>query len=365
VSFTQNCSSNDREIKVDTSNSRIFITDSGCNHIYEFDLSTDTLIKTITNFNNTYGISQIYGMDFDTSGNLWFGSYGEFFRLQEINDFISGSSSTNEYLTVGQTFLNPLLNACCEITNIYPNTDESYFNIMEYISVLNFNDCNTCLTTPLETFYCTDCIAGFEAVLTAPAGTYDVGDFIRSQYGNSDWVCFEIQDVYDYDSYGEIGLYLESNGSVYSTCEECQLGATLGITLINTETLQQEQYNVTLDVWAQITGIPFSVPLNCISDENGVCYQVVDICPIDNVYPLFVPANYYLNQYLCRLNEGPLPPVSAGTEYLVCNICDDCCGSGATSTSIVPPHPVWTRPNGQQVTLLDAVALGGMFGLNS
>ena len=56
-------------------------------------------------------------------------------------------------------------------------------------------------------------------------------------------------------------------------------------------------------------------------------------------------------------------PVSAGTEYFVCQICGD--ASGSTATQITVPHPVWTRPNGASVTLLDAVQLGGMFGLNS
>ena len=55
---------------------------------------------------------------------------------------------------------------------------------------------------------------------------------------------------------------------------------------------------------------------------------------------------------------------SAGTEYTVCVICDDCCGSGATATSVSVPHPTWTRPDGSAVMLLDAVQLGGMFGLN-
>ena len=56
---------------------------------------------------------------------------------------------------------------------------------------------------------------------------------------------------------------------------------------------------------------------------------------------------------------------SAGTEYTACVICDDCCGSGATATSVSVPHPIWTRPDGSAVMLLDAVQLGGMFGLNS
>jgi hypothetical protein len=59
----------------------------------------------------------------------------------------------------------------------------------------------------------------------------------------------------------------------------------------------------------------------------------------------------------------PNPEFSAGTEYTICDICEG--SSGYTVTSIKPPHPVWTRPNGESVLILDAVQLGGMFGLNS
>jgi hypothetical protein len=46
-------------------------------------------------------------------------------------------------------------------------------------------------------------------------------------------------------------------------------------------------------------------------------------------------------------------------------ICEDCCQSGTTATVIKPPHPTWSRLNGDAVVLLDAVQLGGMFGLNA
>ena len=74
---------------------------------------------------------------------------------------------------------------------------------------------------------------------------------------------------------------------------------------------------------------------------------------------------YYFNQFLCRAQNIPEITYSAGTEYTVCVICNDCCSSGATATSVSVPHPVWTRPDGKAVMLLDAVQLGGMFGLNS
>jgi len=61
----------------------------------------------------------------------------------------------------------------------------------------------------------------------------------------------------------------------------------------------------------------------------------------------------------CEDCENP-PPISAGTEYNVCVI--DCSGN---TVSITPPHPTWTNEQGHAVVLLDAIALGGMNGLNS
>ena len=64
-------------------------------------------------------------------------------------------------------------------------------------------------------------------------------------------------------------------------------------------------------------------------------------------------------QYYLVYAEEPLPPTSAGTEYTVCVTCN------GVATEVNPPHPVWTNNYGQEVTLLDAVVLGGLNGLNS
>ena len=48
----------------------------------------------------------------------------------------------------------------------------------------------------------------------------------------------------------------------------------------------------------------------------------------------------------------------------ICVICYDVL-SGETATSVSPPHPVWTDSRGIAVTQLNAIALGGMNGLNS
>ena len=61
--------------------------------------------------------------------------------------------------------------------------------------------------------------------------------------------------------------------------------------------------------------------------------------------------------YLVYAEE--LPPISAGTEYSVCVICN------GVATEVKPPHPVWTNNQWIDVILMDAVALGGRNGLNN
>lgn len=55
--------------------------------------------------------------------------------------------------------------------------------------------------------------------------------------------------------------------------------------------------------------------------------------------------------------------MSANTEQNIClQICD--LSGGTTVVSVATPHPVWTNEYGGEVTQLNAVTLGGMYGLN-
>jgi hypothetical protein len=56
-------------------------------------------------------------------------------------------------------------------------------------------------------------------------------------------------------------------------------------------------------------------------------------------------------------------PRSANTEQNIClQICD--LSGGTTVVSVATPHPIWTNGYGGEVTQLNAVTLGGMYGLN-
>lgn len=102
----------------------------------------------------------------------------------------------------------------------------------------------------------------------------------------------------------------------------------------------------------------------CFSDienpEISICYCLVMavIAPFSTPpFPLTITGPFTE----CGCNE---PPRSAGTESTICVICNDVI-SGETATSVSPPHPVWTDSRGTAVTQLNAIALGGMNGLNS
>jgi len=344
------------KIMVNNSTNRLYITDSNCGLLYEFDSLTDTLLKTYNDLGN-YGVVQVYGIGIDTSNNTWFSSYYNSFELGCALDFISGEVTSNEYLPIGSTFFNYTLSACCEITSIQSITEPGYLNTTEYLSMLHYEDCISCTGDSVEVFYCEDCTGDNSGILIAPSGQHSIGDFVRSQFGNSDFICYEIIDVYS-DQGGDSFV---SDGNSYTSCDECSSGATLGLNIVNCDTLESLQVNVSLSEWSEISGFPNSLPNSVISDSNGTCYQVVNACPIDNNNPPFEISDFYYNQSFCRfLSQETRSARTSGIEVEVCIVlCDE------SVLLVNPPHPVWTDNYGIEVTQLSAITLGGINGLNN
>ena len=357
VFYSTSCGYGSGKIMVNNSTNRLYITDSNCNLIYEFDSLTDTLLKTYNDLSND-GVNQVYGIGIDTLNNTWFSSYFNLFELGCTLEFISGEVTSNEYLPIGSTFFNYTLSACCEITSIQSITEPGYLNATEYLSMLHYEDCISCsAAVSVEVFYCQDCYGFDSGILIAPSGQHSVGDFVRSQFGNSDFICYEIIDVYS----DQGGISFVSDGNSYTSCDECSSGATLGLNIINCDTLESLQVNVSLSEWVEISGFPNSLPNSVISDSNGTCYQVVNACPIDNNNPPFEISDFYYNQSFCRfLSQETRSARTSGIEVEVCIVlCDE------SVVLVNPPHPVWTDNYGTEVTQLSAITLGGINGLNN
>ena len=360
VNYVRNCSNQVNSIKVNNSTDKIYITDSGCNIIYEFQKSTDILLKTYNNLGND-GIYQMYGIAIDSSNNTWFSSYYSLFQVGCTQEFITGEINSYEYIPIGNTFYDPIKNTCLEVTSI----DTSFDGDWDYYSLVSYSGCPECTGQTFDLFYCTECSDGlYDGLLVAPAGQYSIGDFVKSHWGNSNWFCFEISDIWTENDYGIPQVIFDAEGDIsYSSCTDCAGSGTVGITVVNCDTLVESQVTVTFEQWSQIEGV-FTFPYSVISDTNGNCYTVVNSCPIDNIYPSFPLGDFYINSTQCRTNQTQNLPRSAGTESTICVICYDVL-SGETATSVSPPHPVWTDSRGIAVTQLNAIALGGMNGLNN
>jgi hypothetical protein len=127
------------------------------------------------------------------------------------------------------------------------------------------------------------------------------------------------------------------------SCDDPGLGGPVSATLFNQDPLNKF-YNL------------------CASDfefEGCLCFQVTGIT--SNVFPYPFVINGPYEDCTC---SGI--PRSANTETIICEqVCVSGGSEGYTVVQVVPPHPVWTDGYGTPVTQLNAVTLGGMFGLNS
>ena len=151
----------------------------------------------------------------------------------------------------------------------------------------------------------------------------------------------------------------------FSSCCECYLSGTPYQSLLFIECITDEYFYVDISTFCTDYGdVPnFSQIWKFLNLETGEfrCGQFLGLSETTGV-TFFSPVEIFENCYSCLRGTTTY---SAGTEYTVCVICEDCCASGTTATTVNPPHPTWTRPDGNAVVLLDAVQLGGMFGLNS
>ena len=143
----------------------------------------------------------------------------------------------------------------------------------------------------------------------------------------------------------------------YSDCCECLSGliGSLNFKFIRCDTLDEIDIvstNFCNDFGLPTIGLTYEIQFN---SETPFCATFTGLTSTGETNYSYVSGPFSV----CEDCENP-PPISAGTEYNVCVI--DCSGN---TVSITPPHPTWTNEQGHAVVLLDAIALGGMNGLNN
>ena len=234
-----------------------------------------------------------------------------------------------------------------------------------FYSLLTKTDCSN----PDPTYFVWEaeiCNLGTIIYITTTNNTFTTGDTVQTLWGETNFLCATL--IEDVTSAVTADTYFYTN-TKFDTCEDCYTATTIGIRTLDCFTLESEVVDLTYTAWTQTTnygGFNGSY-LDCFLDSDGLCRTIVDVCPLTPIDNPKSVTQQYLNCNICTIfHPRPAPPtppfpdpISAGTEYLVCVEC-----SGSTFT-ITPPHPVWTGPYGNAITLLDAIVLGGPNGLNN
>lgn len=271
-----------------------------------------------------------------------------------------------QYLPNGSYFYNPALGQCCQLVGTasgYVGTDTLY-------SVDTFTDCTDCESNvDIVIWNASACTASntYSSFYVTTDSTAVQGDVVKLMWGSNEWICAQLLNTTS--SYSGYYTYYntQNNGSgttlIYDSCENCNSQGLIGVTLVSCEAPYTEQFvSISLENYLQIYNFG-SLTNYSVSDQQGNCFTITNVCPIPLTEEGFTPVAFYLNCFICNEENPDNVPRSANTETFLCQ--EICVSGGTTTISITPPHPVWTDGYGTAVTQLNMIVLGGPNGLNN
>jgi len=200
--------------------------------------------------------------------------------------------------------------------------------------------------SPLPNVVLRNCITGEEVI--APRKNAAIGDIVSATGDTTD--CYEVISYTSSSSRDGI-----SNG--YEDCLECFKDEFTGVIF---QTCSDDNTRVTLTAsTSTLTFLPDSssvyyMTFSGVSAQYVGCFEFISFTNATNQYQITNVGIEYTSCYNCSVVNIPS---SAGTIYYSCVICD------TTATTVNPPHPVYSNMYGQDVVQLNAVQLGGTYGL--
>ena len=293
----------------------------------------------------------------------------------EVETCIGGDTyiiRTNEFVSVGTRLYIPNSNGvggsvgCVEV--LFQTVDTLLIDY-QINSFSAFTGCSECETYSenvewWEAKNCNPLIGDSDTISVITAFGLASGDIVKVNLGTTYLGCYELIDtLLPADNYSP--LYYSDTQTPYTNCETCRNEVQIGLSIASCSNNEHSFVNVNLSDYETIIGASVSdFPQQCIRIDNS-CFYVVNDC-------ILTPSNSYNTPTISQFSfscsfctDGNLPR-SANTETILCEqVCISGGSGGYTVVQIVPPHPVWTDGYGTPVTQLNAVTLGGMFGLNS
>jgi hypothetical protein len=200
--------------------------------------------------------------------------------------------------------------------------------------------------SPLPNVVLRNCITGEEVI--APRKNAAIGDIVSATGDTTD--CYEVISYTSSSSRDGI-----SNN--YGDCLECFKDEFTGVIF---QTCSDDNTRVTLTAaTSTLTFLPdpssvYYMTFSGVSAQYVGCFEFISFTNATNQYQITNVGIEYTSCYNCSVVNIPS---SAGTIYYSCVICD------TTATTVNPPHPVYSNMYGQDVVQLNAVQLGGTYGL--
>jgi len=202
--------------------------------------------------------------------------------------------------------------------------------------------------SPLPNVVLRNCTTGEETV--APRKNANIGDFF-SATASTNTDCYEVLSYTSESS--RSGLDAE-----YTDCLDCYKNEFTSV-VFSSCTDNNDSVVLTAST-SSLIFVPnpsstYYLTLSGASLQYVGCFTFVRFTNVSNQYQI-TSNDEYTSCYNCRVVNIP---TSAGTVYYDCIICD------TTAITVSAPHPVYSNQYGQDVTQLNAVQLGGTYGLNN
>ena len=263
---------------------------------------------------------------------------------------------------IGKLFYNPITNECCEIISI--EGPSSYRFVIPSLST--FDSCLECTgSTGHYVWYGIDCDQKIGGIAVTTGVGFGIGDIVKVKRGDSDFVCVELIDVYNYGVYGTLDSYNSLTTDSYSTCDECKGTIRIGISVLSCETNEASYVNIPLNTWFAVAGYSEVFEGLILSDYQGNCYRVINSCPINAGGGNLDIQHIFTSCSVCYNYFHPVIHVNQNYETIITGVVN---GPGNESQIVTfgVPHPIWTDGDSRRTLIQDnAVAMGGFNGLNN
>lgn len=316
---------------------------------------------------NNDGISYAVGDTITILGeNISGGTTPENNILIDILSVASNQSILSyQYLEnpIGVVYYDPIFNECQQIVSSEAPTNYTWL----ISSLSTFESCLDCTgSTEHYVWYGTECGSIGDSVAITTGVGFGVGDIVKVRQGDFDFLCYELNDVYNYGVHGPLNSYNSLTTESYSTCDECKGTVRIGVSVLSCETNETSYVNIPLNAWYAVAGYSQVFEGLIISDYQGNCYRVINSCPINAGGGNLDVQHIFTSCSVCYDFYHPVIHVNQYYEAIIVGAVN---GPGDESQIVTfnTPHPIWTDGDDTRRTLIqdNSITLGGFNGLNN